>query len=138
MSSPAVGAERVHVAEEALDELLVGPRAVKIATQGSGPLARTSPPENEARNLAGMLSRFFASSEYSKWPLNANGHIPGRRVRPESRSGRSPATPVVCVAPPYPTISHFATLFPTFPSDASEHGRTVALFRLYRAEKWQR
>src|SRR3954469_23067756 len=47
------------------------PSGVKIATQGSSHFARTRPPENEARNFAGIVSRFFASSEYSKWPLNA-------------------------------------------------------------------
>src|SRR4051812_48679973 len=41
------------------------------AAQVSGSLARTTPEENAARNLAGMLSRFFASSECSKWPRNA-------------------------------------------------------------------
>jgi hypothetical protein len=44
---------------------------------------------------------------------------PGREFRPEWRSGRSPATPVVWVSPPYPTFSHSATRFPTFPSDVS-------------------
>src|SRR5215218_135071 len=28
-----------------------------------------------------MLSRFFTSSECSKWPRNANAHIPGERVQ---------------------------------------------------------
>ena len=65
-------------------------------TQGSTSLARTVPEENCARKRAGMLSRFFASSECSKWPRNANGHVPGRRFGPEWRSGRSPATPVDC------------------------------------------
>ena len=37
----------------------------QIARQGSGSFARTTPDENDARNLAGMLSRFFASSECS-------------------------------------------------------------------------
>src|SRR3954451_18750723 len=44
---------------------------VKIATHGSIHFARTSPPENEALSFAGRVSRFFASSENSKWPLNA-------------------------------------------------------------------
>ena len=37
-----------------------------------------------------------------------------RRVGPEWRSGRSPATPVACWAPPYPTFSHLATHLPPF------------------------
>ena len=49
---------------------------VQIATQVSGSLARTVPLAKDARNRAGMLSRFFTSSECSKWPRNANGHIP--------------------------------------------------------------
>jgi hypothetical protein len=36
-----------------------------MAMQGSGCLARTVPVENAPRNLVGMLSRFFASSECS-------------------------------------------------------------------------
>src|SRR3954471_23069637 len=52
---------------------------VKIATHGSIHFARTSPPENEALSLAGSVSRFFASSENSKWPLNATVHIPRDR-----------------------------------------------------------
>ena len=47
---------------------------VQTATQGSGLLESTTPPEKEARNRAGMLSRFFASKVCSKWPRNANGH----------------------------------------------------------------
>ena len=38
---------------------------VHTATQVSGSLARTVPFEKAARNRAGMLSRFFASSECS-------------------------------------------------------------------------
>ncbi len=38
---------------------------VHTATQGSGVLARTTPLEKGVRNRAGMLSRFFASSECS-------------------------------------------------------------------------
>src|SRR5687767_6967141 len=55
--------------------------AVQTATQGSKSLARTVPMENAARNRAGMLSRFFASSECSKWPRNANAHFPEERVQ---------------------------------------------------------
>jgi len=32
--------------------------------------------EKDARKRAGMLSRFFASSECSKWPRNAKAHVP--------------------------------------------------------------
>src|SRR5918992_921419 len=93
---------------------------VQIATQGSGVLARTVPFEKAVRNRVGMLSRFLESSECSKWPRNANGHVPARGTKvlgPEWRSGRSPATPVDCLTAPYPTFSHLATRFPTLPSD---------------------
>src|SRR5215208_320252 len=72
------------------------PSGVKTATHGSSHFARTRPSENEARNFAGIVSRFFASSEYSKWPLNATCSSHGKALSdwPESRSGRSPATPV--------------------------------------------
>jgi hypothetical protein len=95
---------------------------VHTATQGSGSLARTTPPEKAARNRAGMLSRFFASSECSKWPRNANwlsdvphcGPLWGEEFGPEWRSGRNAATPVLADwGPPYPTFSHFATQHPT-------------------------
>src|SRR3954447_16926650 len=49
---------------------------VKIATQGSIHFARTRPPENEALSFAGRVSLFFASSENSKWPLNAMSLLP--------------------------------------------------------------
>src|SRR4051812_25103451 len=93
------------------------------AAQVSGSFARTTPEENAARNFAGMLSRFFASSECSKWPRNAKSlsvaphYTPlaaaGKKFGPKWRSGRSPATPVLDFMPPYPTLSHFATHFPT-------------------------
>src|SRR3954447_23367686 len=49
---------------------------VKIATHGSIHFARTRPPENEALSFAGSVSLFFASSENSKWPLNATVSFP--------------------------------------------------------------
>ena len=42
---------------------LVKASGVQTAMQGSSHLTRTSPSENAARNLAGTLSLFFASSE---------------------------------------------------------------------------
>ena len=46
----------------ALDEALVV-LGRQIATQGSTPLASTTPSLSAARNFAGTVSRFFASSE---------------------------------------------------------------------------
>src|SRR3954470_13793365 len=125
---------------------------VHTATQVSGSLARTTPEENAARNLAGMLSRFFASSECSKWPRNAKSlsvapHHGGggkKSFGPQWRSGRRkkfweqgggggrpPPTPVRDLSPPYPTSSHFATHFPTGSVRcryrAARHGWFVAL-----------
>ncbi len=62
-------------ARSMIDSLVSG---VQIATQGSGVLARTVPLEKAVRNRVGMLSRFLESSECSKWPRNANGHVPAR------------------------------------------------------------
>src|SRR3954454_13051317 len=56
------------------------PSGVKTATHGSSHFARTRPSENEARNFAGTVSRFFASSEYSKWPLNATCSSHGKAL----------------------------------------------------------
>ena len=48
--------------------------ATGMTVQGSSHRARTSPSENEALSLAGIVSRFFASSECSKVPWNAKAH----------------------------------------------------------------
>src|SRR3954452_20953964 len=86
------------------------PLGVKIATQGSSHLARTSPSENEARNFAGIVRRFFASSEYSKWPLNAMKFSVGVAEWEEPRDSDLFACHEYC-----PTLPHFATSFPTRP-----------------------
>src|SRR3954470_7043325 len=109
------------------------PSGVKIATQGSSHFARTRPSENEARNFAGIVRRFFASSEYSKWPLNATYFFqsPGRLDRPESRSGRSPATPACLRAVVLTHIPPLCNLFPHLSaSSASVEGSSRARRRI--------
>src|SRR3954467_15568882 len=83
--------------------------------QGSAPRTRKTPPASAARNLAGIVSRFFASSECSKVPWKAKAHVSnwGRRVQsirgggvggaPPPRTGFAKGT--------YPTPSHSATHF---------------------------
>src|SRR5688572_3303414 len=99
---------------------------VHTAMQGSGSLARTVPVANAVRNRAGMLSRFFASNECSKWPRNANGHDQG--VRTGVAEWEEPRHSGQLLLPPYPTISHSATRFPTFPSDGSRRRQAFARF----------
>src|SRR5918994_521245 len=63
--------------------------------QGSAPRTRNTLPARAARNLAGIVSRFLASSECSKVPWKAKAHVflrEGVSVDPGWRSGRSPAT----------------------------------------------
>src|SRR3954470_2033913 len=91
---------------------------VHTATQVSGSLARTTPEENAARNLAGMLSRFFASSECSKWPRNAN--LP--RGQSSDRSGGVGGAPPLRSWLLGATVPHFLPLCNTishFLSDAA-------------------
>jgi len=45
------------------------------AMQGSDPRTRNTPPASAARNFAGIVSRFFASSECSKVPWKAKAHV---------------------------------------------------------------
>src|SRR5919204_5174649 len=80
--------------------------------QRSIPFAKTTPSDSEARNLAGIVSRFLASRVWSKVPRKAIGH----RVRPAWRGW--PRTEVEEWEEPlhpgplchfYPTSSHFAT-----------------------------
>src|SRR5918992_30014 len=86
--------------------------------QGSTPRTRNTLPASAARNLAGTVSRFLASSECSKVPWKAKAHVSGswRRVQsirgggvggaPPPRTGFASAT--------YPTPSHSATQMSTF------------------------
>src|SRR5215217_4475069 len=77
---------------------------VHTATQGSGSLARTVPLANAVRNRAGMLSRFFASNECSKWPRNAKRHDQG--VQTGVAEWEEPRHSGRLLLPPYPTIPH--------------------------------
>src|SRR5215213_5168910 len=83
---------------------------VHTATQGSGSLARTVPLANAVRNRAGMLSRFFASNECSKWPRNANGHNQGVQTGvAEWEEPRNSGRLVM------PTVPHYLPLRNTIP-----------------------
>src|SRR5688572_14526918 len=94
----------------------------QTATQVSGSLARTVPLEKDARNRAGMLSRFFASSVWSKWPRNANGHVLGE-LRTGVAEWEEPRHSGRLMPPRYPTFPHLATPSPTFPSGTLALGR---------------
>src|SRR5215211_1394511 len=52
-----------------------------MATLRSTPRASTTPSARVARNLAGTVRRFLASSVYSKVPRKATGDVPGGGVR---------------------------------------------------------
>src|SRR3954449_13117945 len=96
-------------------------------TQSSKPLLSTTPSESAARNFAGTVSRFFASSEYSKVPRKATGR--GHVVRSRSRGGEvggaspprlagvllphlSPQSNTICTL--FPTLVHTMTGFGAF------------------------
>ena len=105
---------RVQRAERALDDGLVRVRGPD-GDAGFEVLGENGSEENAARNRAGMLSRFFASSECSKWPRNANAHVPGKRVQTgvaeweEPRhSGRLGVATVPHLPPLCNTIPHFS------------------------------
>ena len=72
-----------------------------------------------------MLSRFFASSECSKWPRNANLRCPSQeRVRTEVAEWEEPrhSGPLMRATVPHfaPTLQHMS---PTFPSDRPDSVR---------------
>src|SRR5215208_5029422 len=92
---------------------------VHTATQGSGSFDRTVPLANAARNRAGMLSRFFASSECSKWPRNANGHIPEKSS--DRSGGVGGAPPLRSIGDS--TVPHFLPLCNTIPHFSVRRGR---------------
>src|SRR5215217_4885179 len=83
---------------------------VHTATQGSGSLARTVPPAKDVRKRAGMLSRFFASNECSKWPRNANCHEPGSSDRSGGVGGAPPLRSIGDA-----TVPHYLPLRNTIP-----------------------
>src|SRR5215211_5917654 len=94
-----------------IDSCSVG---VQRAKQGSGSLARTVPFSKNVRKRAGMLSRFFASSECSKWPRNAKVHVPTERS--DRSGGVGGAPPLRSIAgrhpsPLSPTLQHHFPLF---------------------------
>src|SRR3954471_22404466 len=87
---------------------------VQIATHGSGSLARTVPFSKNVRKRAGMLSRFFASSECSKWPRNDKVHVPAEKS--DRSGGVGGAPPLRSIAgrhpsPLSPTLQHPPPLF---------------------------
>src|SRR3954464_15973673 len=83
--------------------------------QGSAPRTRKTPPASAARNLAGIVSRFFASSECSKVPWKAKAHVSnwGRRVQSIRGGGVGGAPPprTGFARGTYPTLSQSATHF---------------------------
>src|SRR3954452_14341601 len=111
-------------------------RGVQTWTHRSIPFERTTPSASDARNFAGIVSRFLASRVWSKVPRKAIGHracpasrrSPTRGVRPANRSRRTAGagprawtrTEVEEWEEPlhpgplrhfYPTTSHFATRY---------------------------
>src|SRR3954465_3881379 len=59
---------------------------VHTCTQRSMPLDSTTPSLSAARNLAGIVSRFFASRVWSKVPRKAIGHLAPRVARKWTRT----------------------------------------------------
>ena len=66
------------------------PSGVQICTQRSIPFDSTTPSASDARNLAGIVSRFLASRVWSKVPRKAIGHLAcpaSRGALPAARGG---------------------------------------------------
>src|SRR5215210_6772565 len=82
--------------------------------QGSEPRTRKTPPASTARNFAGTVSRFLASSECSKVPWKAKAHV---RAQGEVQSirgggvGGAPPPRTGFTRATYPTMPHSATHF---------------------------
>src|SRR4051795_4292353 len=85
--------------------------------QGSGPRTRNTLPARAARNLAGTVSRFLASSECSKVPWKAKAHVgseEGVQSIPGGGVGGAPPPGTGFANGTYPTLSHSATQISTF------------------------
>src|SRR3954469_77683 len=85
--------------------------------QGSGPRTRNTLPASAARNLAGTVSRFLASSECSKVPWKAKAHIAGEegvQSIPGGGVGGAPPPGTGFARGTYPTLPHSATQISTF------------------------
>src|SRR4051794_39272714 len=85
--------------------------------QGSGPRTRNTLPARAARNLAGTVSRFLASSECSKVPWKAKAHVGGEeevQSIPGGGVGGAPPPGTGFAKGTYPTLSHSATQISTF------------------------
>src|SRR5918996_3553494 len=126
---------RVQPAERALDDRLVrlrGPdRDAGLGLLGENGAVgeRGSKPGRDAEPLLRVQRVLVVASECQRsCPCACD------KSRPEWRSGRSPATPVDCLVPRYPTFSHLATPFPTFPSDRPPPSCRSAPVPLWRAE----
>src|SRR5215207_5921068 len=84
--------------------------------QGSGPRTRNTLPARAARNLAGTVSRFLASSECSKVPWKAKAHIEGEegvQSIPGGGVGGAPPPGTGFANGTYPTLPHSATQIST-------------------------
>src|SRR4051794_7090917 len=110
------------------------PCGVKIAAAGCSHRARTSPSENEGLSLAGMVSRFFASREYSKWPLNANVSLLRQPPWVAVKVGRSRGVggaprlrPVFAWRHSFPPAPPFQLLFPLLWACAAPDPHEAAL-----------
>src|SRR4051795_10337650 len=85
--------------------------------QGSGPRTRNTLPARAARNLAGTVSRFLASSECSKVPWKAKAHVGGEeevQSIPGGGVGGAPPPGTGFANGTYPTLPHSATQISTF------------------------
>src|SRR3954451_4754465 len=84
--------------------------------QGSGPRTRNTLPARAARNLAGTVSRFLASSECSKVPWKAKAHVGGEeevQSIPGGGVGGAPPPGTGFANGTYPTLPHSATQIST-------------------------
>src|SRR5918998_6237514 len=88
--------------------------------QGSTPRTRNTLPARAARNFAGTVNRFLASSECSKVPWKAKAHVPkGQSIRGGGVGGAPPPR-TGFASGKYPTVPHSATHFSSFaPQDLS-------------------
>src|SRR3954470_2152203 len=85
--------------------------------QGSGPRTRNTLPARAARNLAGTVSRFWASSECSKVRWKAKAHVgseEGVQSIPGGGVGGAPPPGTGFANGTYPTPSHSATQISSF------------------------
>ena len=132
-----LGRERVQPGQRRLGQRRVGRLRIERDAGVRRPRTRNTLPASAARNLAGTVSRFLASSECSKVPWKAKAHVRQmRRVVQSIRGGGvggAPPPRTGFASGTYPTSPHSATQLSSFvPLDLNPVTSRTSKWRICR------